>query len=314
MGEQMSPHQSRLSWHRTTTGRLRLRISDPALAGLHQGFEVPAEIEADLDKLFHDRPIETDEVDQASDPATDLILLESHFRREAVRLENITHTLAATVQTTPAAASRLSGLARVCGRRRRSIPADVDTTTVLAATVARNAVRDRMRALREFVIVLDMPDGLLAQARAGWQRNSTQPAYVSSYASETLFAIADPRRANSRPDGGRGIAGELFGVGWRRDGDDDDPHAEEPTVFGPWQLGYIRTTGEVYATRRCHYLDEEVWLLGRLLADPDTARQLLTNLKQHMREPNSLLRVAQTIHTVIRGTTHDIPVSRRRQG
>jgi hypothetical protein len=168
--------------------------------------------------------------------------------------------------------------------------------------------------LREFVIALDVPDGLLAQARAGWHRNSAQPVYVSTYASETLFAIADPRRANSRPEGGMVIAGELFGVGWRRDGDDDDPHAEEPTVFGPWQLGYIRATGEVYATRHCHYLDEEVWLLGRLLVDPDIVRQLLINLKHHMREPNSLLRVAQTIHTVIQGTTHDIPVGRRRQG
>jgi hypothetical protein len=168
--------------------------------------------------------------------------------------------------------------------------------------------------LREFVIALDVPDGLLAQARAGWHRNPAQPVYVSTYASETLFVIADPRRANSRPDGGMIIAGELFGVGWRRDGDDDDPHAEEPTVLGPWQLGYIRATREVYATRRCHYLDEEVWLFGRLLADPDITRQLLTNLKHHMREPNSLLRVTQTIHTVIQGTRHDIPVSRRRQG
>ncbi|OLF07285.1 hypothetical protein BU204_35765 [Actinophytocola xanthii] len=93
-------------------------------------------------------------------------------------------------------------------------------------------------------------------------------------------------------------------MGWRRDGDDDDPYTDEPAVLGPWQLGYIPATGEIYATRRCHYREPQVWLLAAGYTDPNRARQLLATLKRHMGEPNSLLLAAQKAHIAARSPAH----------
>jgi hypothetical protein len=120
---------------------------------------------------------------------------------------------------------------------------------------------------------------------------------VSSYASERVFVTANPRRATSSPAVGLGeIAGEVFGERWRRDGDDDNPYTDEPAVVGPWHLGYIPNTGQIYASRHCAYRTPRVWLLAHGHTDPDRARELLDELHPRMSEPNSLLYAAQMVH------------------
>lgn len=299
----MSPQHARLSWH-TTADQLRLRIADPILPGLYHGFDVPAEITAELEDLLgreltapgattpgSDNP--------SSDPSSDLIRLESHFRRQAALAEHTVTQLRQTVETA----------------RAESAGQLIDTVNELAAaTDARDQARRLMRAVREFVIAVDPPDGLLAQARDGWLLLPVRPPFVSMYASETLFAIADPRRTAPSPDrdsrgGGAGdqrvVVGEQFGVGWRRDGDDDDPGTDEPAVSGPWQLCYLPATGEVYATRRCHYLPPEVWLLGRRFVNPGPTRRMLSHLKRRrMNQPNSLILAAHVIEEATRRGTH----------
>lgn len=164
-------------------------------------------------------------------------------------------------------------------------------------------------AIRGFVLRLDSPVGSLAGTRAGWRRDPARPPYVSEYASEQLFVLADPCRAAvpkpGIPGGLSVVAGEMFGVGWRRDGDDDDPLSDEPALLGPWQLGYIPTTGEVYAVRRCHYRDPRVWLLARGHTQPDRTRHLLTVLKNRMGEPNSVLLAARIAQATAESTTSD---------
>jgi hypothetical protein len=294
----MSSHHSQLSWD-LAAGRLRLRVADPMLAGLDHGFDVPAEITAELEDLL-DRELTAPATTLlggdhlSSDPAGDLIRLESHLRRQAALAERTVAQLRQTVETLPAEpAGHL-----------------VDTTNELAAAVdARDQARHLIHVVREFVIAVDPPDGLLAQTRDGWLFDPNRPPFVSMYASENLFAIADPRRITPNPDrdrkgGGTGdqrvVAGEQFGVGWRRDGDDDDPDTDEPAVIGPWQLCYLPATGEVYATRRCHYLPPEVWLLGRRFVNAEQTRRMLSDLKQDMNQPNSLILAAHAIEEAAR--------------
>lgn len=300
----MSPQHTTLSWHHDATGHLRLRVADPTQAGLRRAFDVPTDIRTEIHDLINSHElIGSRGAGSRTDPASDLIRLESALRLRAARLEEVTTQLRQRVDHTRAALDTARGLNGQRGlaklRDRRQLAAQLgDAVDELTAAEARDEARDRVRAVREFVIALDIPDGLLAQARVGWQRDPARPAFVSMFASEAIFATADMRRA--LPTIGwntPGVAGEQFGVGWRRDGDDDDPHTDEPAVIGPWQLGYLPATGEVYATRRCHYLDEQVWLLGAGFTDPEVARGLLAGLKQgHMREPNSLIHAAHSIH------------------
>lgn len=113
---------------------------------------------------------------------------------------------------------------------------------------------------------------------------------------ESAFLDADPRRAAPAWWGTPIPAGINFGDLWRRDGDDDAPGAAPLPRSGPWRLSYIPGMGEIYASRRCAHLPEKVWLLGKGFHDHDNTVAMLLELEEHMREPNSLILAACTVH------------------
>ena len=162
----------------------------------------------------------------------------------------------------------------------------------------RVAVPVAIDCLREFITDLEVPDGMRAEASSGWLRDPARPEFVSCYGSEATFVRADPHRAAGHRDGDAvGIDGPVYGTAWRRDGDDDDPVLPTPSVSGPWRVGYIPATGEVYASRRCRHRPPAVWLLARGVPDTDQTHELLTALRRrHMLAPNSLLLVAAVVH------------------
>jgi len=92
--------------------------------------------------------------------------------------------------------------------------------------------------------------------------------------------------------------GMSYGDHWRRDGDDDDHIAAPLPRSGPWRLAHLSWTGEVYAVRRTGRQPEEVWLLGSEIHDDAEVMGVLTDLRGRMREPNSLILAAQTIHSL----------------
>jgi hypothetical protein len=147
--------------------------------------------------------------------------------------------------------------------------------------------------LREYVIELDAPWGLLAEAARGWQRSTDVPGHVIVFAGEDAFLAGDARRGDGS-FGFSSIVGDVFGQQWRRDGDEEDFEPLERS--GPWTIGYIPRTGEIYAARHSGYLPDEVWLLGAGFTDTASAHALLTELEPRMREPNSLLLAAELVH------------------
>jgi hypothetical protein len=185
----------------------------------------------------------------------------------------------------------------------------VETLQEAQALVAR---------LRAFVVELDPPTGLLRAAAEGWRRSPAIPASVIVFDNEESFLAADPRRAATREWGGQTIAGvEPFGAYWRRDGDDDDLGNDRGNVLtaGPWQLGFIVRTGEIYAIRRCNYLPREVWLLGRNFETLPEVQDVVMPIMHRMREPNSLILAAGTVHAAeiwrIPGSTRLTPLPGR---
>jgi hypothetical protein len=116
------------------------------------------------------------------------------------------------------------------------------------------------------------------------------------FGTERAFLDADPRRAAPSWWGTPIPAGVDFGDLWRREGDDDNPDAAPLPRSGPRRLSYLPRTGEVYASRRCGCLPEEVWLLGTEFHGRDSTVTLLLELEDHMRQPNSLILAAHTIH------------------
>ncbi|MFD9701244.1 hypothetical protein [Lentzea sp. NPDC059081] len=232
-----------------------------------------------------------------ADPAEDLIKLEGKFRSMVAALKARTneaeHAVASARRELTDAGSR-RGLA--AWRRRRS------TMSGLARAIKRQSevsalLHDAivlLDTLREFVIGLNAPAGLLRESADGWRLSPDVPATAVVFGPEDNFAAADPRRLET----GRGIpglAGEVYGEQWRRDGDDDGPYSRPLDRAGPWRLAYIARTGEIYASRRCGYLSQEVWLLGSGF-EPERARDLLGGLLPRMREPNSLILAAGVVH------------------
>jgi hypothetical protein len=161
-----------------------------------------------------------------------------------------------------------------------------------------------LEILRTYVMELDAPHGLLREAADGWRRPSDPPPGVVVFDDEDAFLQADPRRGTTSGWGGLTVAGiEQFGLTWRRDGDEtvDDPTAstsdDEPQSTGPWQLGYIVRTGEVYAIRRCGYLSRQVWLVGRGFDAPRAVLDVLSPIMPRITEPNSVILAAWTVHS-----------------
>jgi hypothetical protein len=273
--------------------------------------------------------------DLTDDPATDLIRAESRWRLRSAQLEDTTAQLYTVAVAEFADLHTLPPTPREVTDRLIEQALDPSQPPTLLRTALDqfvascrylSAAQDRVRAVRGFVIGLalpgvDAPAGLLAGVRSGWRRDPAMPRHVAAYASEDVFVAANPRRGFTRParanrdwlmapDDGP-VAGEVFGVSWRRDGDDDDTYTDEPAVLGPWQLGYIPATGEIYATRHCHYRDPQVWLLARGYTNPEWTRRVLSNLKRRMGEPNSLLLAARVLRTA---AAHEPPTAGQHRG
>lgn len=246
-------------------------------------------------------------VELTADAAVDLVEIEARLRGLAAQL-----ALEATSVERELAAQRhhVAQLPqawwawRSAQERRR-------TLRLLGATLERHAqladLMDETQALqtavRDYVISLDAPAGLLREAADGWKRSPDVPPSVIVMGTEDDFFAADPRR--TRPDWGYPIAeADVFGEQWRRDGD-DDPHVRPAESSGPWQLGYIPRTGEIYTSRRCGHLLQEVWLLGKDFGTQH-AHAILDGLLPRMREPNSLILAAGVVHAArtLRGTRH----------
>lgn len=277
-------------------GELRLTMVDPAGAGRVRCVVVPAAIAYDLTSL--------DAAGRTRDPADDLVRLDGWLRLRVARLED--HTSLLWHEELTAQHELFDHTTRWClshRRERRRLTRQVRAAAAEAAAgkSALARARRRLRALHQFVIALDVPGGVLAETSSGWQRDPAQPAYVSRYGTEESFLRADPRRIGTIAEDEANIGADVYGTAWRRDGDDDDPCSAEPSVGGPWLLGYIPATGEVFATRRCSYRPSLLWLLARGFTDPDQAHHLLTGLMRgHMLEPNSLLHAASAVHHAAR--------------
>ncbi|WP_410570392.1 hypothetical protein [Amycolatopsis sp. cmx-4-61] len=179
---------------------------------------------------------------------------------------------------------------------------DVHTRT----TAMKAEVVTYQELLRSFVIALAPHDGMLAEAAAGWSRSSAAPAEVSVFRDEDYF-LADSRRSAGSGYGRNAIAGKTFGTGWRRD--DDDPVDQPLARRGCWTVGHIDRTQEIYAVRRSHGKQHEVWLLGRGFTSSH-ARQLLQPLMTRMQEPNSLVLAAEA--TVAAHRSRDLDRRSRR--
>lgn len=283
-----------LKWRPCTNGHLRLQV-DASADNFAFTRTVPVAV---MEALTEDG-----RVDASDDPAADLIRAESRCRLVAAHIEDTTAQLykvalreVSDVLGYPPTRTEFTDefLEQAMDPARPPTLLRTALNQFVASCDDLSAAHDRVRAVRAFVLNLDLPGvdvpvGLLAGARSGWRRDPATPRHVSTYANEKVFVAANPRRGVARTtralhegmnaSDGTLLAGETFGVSWRRDGDDDDPYTDEPAVLGPWQLGYIPATGEIYATRHCHYRDPQVWLLARGHTNPEWTRGVLGTLK-----------------------------------
>lgn len=232
-----------------------------------------------------------------ADPAEDLIELEGKLRATVATLTrraNQAEHAVADARRLVADAKTDRGLS--AWLRRRRTKADL-AGVITAQSKVRDLLDDAVAmrdVLREFVIRLDAPSGLLRESADGWQHSPDVPPSVVVFGPEDSFVAADSRRLEAGWGGSR-IAGVVYGEQWRRDGDDDGPYSQPLDRAGPWRVAFIPRTGEIYASRRCGYLSQEVWLLGSDF-EPDHAHDLLTGLMPRMREPNSVILAAGVVH------------------
>ncbi|WP_394622475.1 hypothetical protein JNUCC0626_49955 (plasmid) [Lentzea sp. JNUCC 0626] len=235
----------------------------------------------------------------SADAAEDLLRLEGRLRALVAALVAKAEDAEQAVAQARAAAAA-EDAARGWGARGRRRAAHIALKQAIldhdATVETLEDARTLVEVLREFVIQLDAPDGLLREAAEGWRRSPAVPTSVITFDDEESFLAADTRRATLNGWAGQTIAGvEEFGHAWRRDGDEDDPLAGDLDRAGPWSLGYVERTGEIYAIRRCDYLPRAVWLLGSGF-EKRRAFELLVRLAPRMREPNSLILAAGTLH------------------
>lgn len=202
-------------------------------------------------------------------------------------------------------------------RRLQRLAANLDTQRDNAAAT----IRTHVAALRQFVIDLQPPEGELRDAADGWQRDPRVPTSVVLFVDVDQFLDADPRRATTTDWGGRTIAGiEMFGLGWRRDGDDErqghHDHDDELAPPGPWQIGHIRRNGDIYAIRRGTRLPQQVWRLGTEFDSHRDASDVLLPVMPRMRTPNSLILAANAVYAaqLRRATSHSELEGARERG
>lgn len=243
---------------------------------------VPSEIAAML----------LDEERITSDVAADLLYIEAELRD----LDNRLSIRVAGDATEVARARReLAGLGQSWFGRGRRAEARTALEEAMRVHAEAGEIHAEIRALTEtfraFVIALDVRDGLLAEAAAGWARSPAVPAGVSVF-EDVAYFLTDTRRATGPRCQASTVGGEVFGELWRRDG--DDPVEQPLARAGCWQVGYIERTGEIYAARRCESRAREVWLLGRNFSI-ERAHDTVVPLMPRMQEPNSVILVAETV-------------------
>lgn len=233
-----------------------------------------------------------------ADPEADLLHLEALLRTRAHDAARAVRECARLVATGAERQRELRGRwlqRRPKARLRRDL---AEAQQLLAESSSWEAtVLHRLRQLRDFVIELQAPEGLLAEAARGWARSPDVPEGVVVFADESVF-LTDSRRAREQMP--MVIGGETLGELWRRDGDDptDQPMARP----GCWTVGHIERTQEIYAVRRCDQAPDVVWLLGREFSSV-RAYDVVQPLRQRRREPNSLLLVAEAV-AVAQGLHH----------
>ncbi|SER20077.1 hypothetical protein [Actinokineospora terrae] len=242
----------------------------------------------------------SDGVGLSTVPAVDILALETRLRRVVAALS---FELGQAQLRLRAVRGEPGALPAGAARDRRGHLDDVVAAAIEhhGATGRRVAnARHMLSTLRAWVIDLAPTGGWLHEAVHGWRRGPEPPAGVVCFAGESAYLDADPRRATATDWGGRRIDGvEWWGLAWRRDGDDDDPAAFAPHSgvdrTGPWAIGWVARTGELYAIRRSGHLPRIVWVLGTGVAGPEAARDLLDPLMPGMRAPNSVVLAADVI-------------------
>jgi hypothetical protein len=288
-----------LAWRHTPndTGRLTLHVGQADIHVPKADVRVPKAVAAILLRNPA-RPL-------GDDPARDLLVAEQDLRAE---IQYATDQLdAATAVVAVARAGVDAGATSRAARNAASQHWADAVATHTAWSQRHEDIVERHAALRQFVVDLAVPDGLLGEARLGWQRNCEAPDYVVVFATEDEFIAGDTRRGVPAWWGPTEPGGQEFGAQWRRDPDDpiiDPPGKAEGIGLralergGTWRLRWHRD--EVYAMRRAPGRDELVWLLASGLADADDVTGLLTELETRMLAPNSLLLAAEEIHRYAR--------------
>jgi hypothetical protein len=275
-----------LSWQHAQDGRLMLKHND-------RSHWLPDGIAAWLRANTH--------FELTADPASDVLALETRLRGMASELaEEITRAERRVQRVREAVVTGASPWWSRAARRKWS-SAQAELTTAVNAHTALVSAYEQARGLqielRQYVIDLEVPSGLLAEAACGWRRSAAVPASVTVFDSEEQFVLGDTRRASEW--NGPGIGGDILGHGWRRDGDDDTPDCLVLDRAGPWMLGYIPRTREVYASRRSSYQPGQVWLLGTDIGHHQ-AHALVDELEPRCREPNSLILFAHKVARIRR--------------
>ena len=245
------------------------------------------------------------------DPALDLLRLELDLRRYARYLAGNESDTAEEVAYGSDAITLASAEGGIAGRRHCRMAFEYFAAAAMLHMMWTNqhrSVQFWISKVRQFVIDTRTPDGLLAQAATGWQRGSDVPSFVVVFDSTCAFVSDNMDRADPAWWAYRSelVGGVAYGDLWRRDGDDDDPVAAPLPRSGLWRVAYLPQTGEVYAARRPGHRPEEIWLLGAGFRGDTAVESLLSELQERMREPNSLILAAQTVHSAEDcGVMHD---------
>lgn len=269
----MSPHYEP-SWEYTDSG-LTLRAG-------HRRDVVPEPIERWLTS-WHG-------IGLTADAAADLVRMDAELRALVALLRTVL-SVADTIVDRARGAVDAAGRTRGWGSQARRRTATITHATAAArhhrAIEDLDAARGLVEVVREFVIQLDPTDGMLRAAAEGWARSAAVPEGVVEFESEERFLTVEPLRADDRGH-------QVFGVSWRRDGDDDDSTAYAVRGIGRWRAGYIRPTGDIYAAYTP--APAPVWLLGTGFS-PRQARTVLDEVMPRMDEPNSLILLADRVRT-----------------
>jgi hypothetical protein len=275
-----------MEWQRHDHHGLRLRIHLPDITGMVRTVPIPGHIESGLTGPGG--------VGLTHDPARDLLRLEHHTRHLVSQLAGTAAAFdqALTEYRAPGAAA---DSARRWPWRRRGNGAEETTYANERDTAARTvrAGDTQITLLRQFIGDLDVLDGPLVRAREGWARPTGPPAHVTVYPDEASFIDERPGRATDTTWGGRTLAADPAGTGWRHD--PDDLLDADPEQSGTWTLNHLPSTGEVYAHRHHPHLPTEIWLLAADL--DDTVRWLVAGLRSNATDPNSLHLAANVLHT-----------------